>query len=453
MDIKLSDIPIIKSFCVNGKNYIYDMGKNQVLHITKEQFIEVQKMLRIGLNDYLSISKDAQAYKDVVQLINKGYFHGQQIYEITHPITKYVSLLMERAVGEMILQVTRDCNFKCRYCLFTRENSVDRLHEKIDMSWDLAQKCIDYLYEHSTDMNDIYISFYGGEPLINFKLIKQVVEYADRLFNTKKIHYATTINGSLLNTSIIAFCIEHDLSLAISLDGPREIQNNHRRFYETGKGTFDIVMKNVNKIKNMSLKYFEEKVTFQPVVMMDEDKEHVISFFEEIGVKRSKVMIIKASMSGIDYFYSGTKGLSKAKLESDYDFSSDDYDTVLSSKSKIPEVWHHSGPCVPGVRKLFVDVYGNFYPCEKVLENPANIIGDIRQGLNADKVEQMLNIGRLTSDDCKHCWAARFCEICAVRCLDAEHNKLCGNVKRNACEYEKIKISAYLENYIKNRSI
>lgn len=305
MKKSIIDKPVIKTFSINNMFYVYDTYNNQILNVTNEQFREIKCLENNGIDKYIALSKGTSAYNDVILLLNKGYFRSSFIEEVYHPYTDYIDILTNRYVNELVLQVTRDCNFKCRYCLFTRENKVDREHEKVNMSWEIAKKCVDFLFANSADANKISISFYGGEPLLNFGLIKEVVNYANNLFQSKKIHYSMTVNGSLLNDEIISFLIEHEIAIGISLDGPKEIQNNHRKFYETGNDTFSIVYQNVCRLRSTNQSYFDKCVTFQPVRMIDEDIDIIKVFFEDMGLSPNKVLTRSASVEGVDYIYSG----------------------------------------------------------------------------------------------------------------------------------------------------
>ena len=95
----------------------------------------------------------------------------------------------------------------------------------------------------------------------------------------------------------------------------------------------------------------------------------------------------------------------------------------MSKISSLPNVGTHSGPCIPGQLRLFIDFEGNFYPCERVSEDSTVMrIGNLRDGFNYEKARTLLNIGELTSEECRNCWAINHCTICAKYADDG--NKL-----------------------------
>ncbi|MFZ3070522.1 MAG: radical SAM protein [Anaerolineaceae bacterium] len=113
------------------------------------------------------------------------------------------------------------------------------------MTWKVAKRALDFLWEHSIDSGEVNVGFYGGEPLLEFPLIQKVVGYSKYLFWGKQLTFSITTNGTLLNPEIILFFQEHNFSLGISLDGPKEI-NDRNRVFANGKGTFDSVLHNIN---------------------------------------------------------------------------------------------------------------------------------------------------------------------------------------------------------------
>ena len=117
--------------------------------------------------------------KEIQELMDNGYWAEKSVVEkVEHPYTRYIPILLERKINKITLQVTQSCNFRCKYCIYSENaNRSQRTHSSKHMSWETAKKAIDFLYEHSVDSEKIYIGFYGGEPLLEFELIKQCIEY------------------------------------------------------------------------------------------------------------------------------------------------------------------------------------------------------------------------------------------------------------------------------------
>ena len=439
------DIPVVKLFTYNKEYYCYDTYSNILMRVTKGIYSEICKLKRIGITEYKSLCLTCSDYKDVLVLLEKGLLQYNFIKEIIHPESMYIDRLIERCVSQLILEVTSACNFRCRYCHQPRKSDN---HSKM-MDVNTAHRSIDFLFEHSKDATEIAITFYGGEPLLNFELIKSVVSYANRRFKFKPIFYNMTTNASLLNHSIISFLVENRFSLLISLDGNEDTQNYHRKYYSDGGATFNVVWNNVLYIREKYPEYFDMYVRFNAVALPDESTEAVISFFENNNISKASITISDADLSGIDYRV--TK-LHLDNREQNYISFEKNYKELinrLESKDKLPSKWHHSGPCVPAARRLFISTEGDFYPCEKVEGARDCLLGNLNIGVNAKKARELLNVGSLTSEDCKQCWAMRFCSICVRQCLDGDCISL--QKKKIACKQSQKHTMLLLREYIKTR--
>ena len=450
-----NDIPVIKTFMHDNKYFMYDTYTNRLFGVAKDQYLEIIQLQKIGLTKYMDLNKETKPYEDIMMLINKGLMKKPFIEKIEHPETEYIEHLVDRCINDITLQVTRDCNFKCRYCLYASDNGIDRNHENLNMSWETAKKSIDFLYSHAFDTEVITIAFYGGEPLLNFKLIVDVVEYAEKLFYSKKIEYRMTINGSILTDDIIEFIVKYNFLIVVSLDGPEEIQNRHRKFCESGNDTFKVVYENVKKIKGKYEDYFNNNVSFMPVVFPDENYQLMITFFTNLNISEGNITPLMVDLNGVDYTESrcvSTYELEKNKLYNINKVKDDELyvklNKIYNKKSIVSPKWHHNGSCIPAIKRVFVDVKGVFYQCERIVVHDALSIGDVENGLNMKKVIDFLNIGKLTESKCKTCWAIRFCEMCIAHCNDVEKNKISSYQKNIACDAQENKAIFFLKQYI-----
>lgn len=446
------DIPNIRLFHCENKYYVYDAYSNMILSVTKKHYIELKKLCKIGLTNYLEAKSDEKEYVDVVSLINKGFFKACFIEEIRHPDTDKICDLIAGSLNYMILQVTRDCNFNCIYCQYAKDSRFERTHSREQMPPSIAQKAVDFLYDHSKNAKVINIGFYGGEPLLNFDLIKRTVEYANAKFETKRIKYNITTNGALLTNDIVAFLISFDFDLLISLDGPKTIQDRHRRFRYSLSDTYEVVMNNINKIKETNDSYFRSNVRFNPVIMPDESFESVIDFFASMNIPQDNYNLSLANLCGIDYYQSHYGQNNVCEMAECYFRKKQDNNLLNKYKSKPPfsPISHHDGPCVPMINRFFVNCYGDIFSCEKIIETESDKLGNVTDDtLDFSKIECLLNIGRLTQDQCKKCYAIRLCSLCAISCFDPETHALCSKQKLEHCKQVKKNVDNFLLSYVK----
>jgi uncharacterized protein len=140
------------------------------------------------------------------------------------------------------LDVTNDCILRCDYCFKGKK-------DKQKLSWNVAAKTMDFLIRHSQDQRDLQVALFGGEPLMEFDLIKKLVPYAEQkaAYYGKKIHFSVTTNCVLVNDQIISFFRRHQMKFHTSIDGGPESNDRHRRFPD-GRGTSAIIEPKIKEI-------------------------------------------------------------------------------------------------------------------------------------------------------------------------------------------------------------
>lgn len=446
------DIPVVKLFMEKNRFFLYDAVNNQLFQISKEFYIEVKNLLKLGVSEYLLNVSDKKEYFDVCALIKRGYFKDQLFEGYKNRDEEYIPRLLERCISDLQLQVSRACNFKCRYCSFAGDNNIGRSHENINMSWNVAKQSIDFLYDHSKDMPEVFIYFYGGEPLLNYELIKQSVNYAKSRFLSKRIIFGVTTNCSILNADMIDFFAGHDFIFTISFDGERQIQDSHRRFLRNGNGTYDVVINNINMIRNKFPEFYQRNVRFNVVSFVDEDKRLVYDYFSKIlDKKNNHINLINPDTRGIDYYYDKVAYANEYANYKESENFQKEYKVFLDAyynKIQLNTKWYDCGGCIAGAQRLFVSVDGSFYPCEKVPEIPVVSIGSLSSGFDFKQVLRVTNAPCVSQDKCCRCWAARFCSMCVCYCVDSVSQSICAEAKMLHCQENLRKAEKMLKEYV-----
>ena len=446
----IDDKPVAKSFIYNSNCYVYDSSTNAIIQVTEKQFKELQRLFKIRIRKYTALCDNTEEYENILQLLEKGMFKPMELENVEHPASEYVRGLLEHCVNDITLQITKNCNFSCRYCTFATLNKVTRVHQDINMTLDTALKCVDFLYNHCSDVNDLCISFYGGEPLLNFSLIQSVVEYSKKKFCLKRLNFRMTTNASLMTENVLDFLYENDFMIAISLDGDEKRNDSHRRFNISGHGTFSVIYNNLKKIIEKYPDYFKNNVSFLPVVFPDENYDDLYSFFDKLGVDRGQVEPLDVDLNGIDYYpglYNEIR-VKKDHQQNELYSNRAQFDDIFTVKETRSPTWHHNGPCIPGIKRLFITTDGDFFSCEKIPEYINLSIGNIAEGFFVDKILQFMNIGALSKEKCSKCWAWRYCNICYAQCISTDKKELSADSK--PCKYQEKLLLDYLMHKINN---
>jgi uncharacterized protein len=182
--------------------YFYEAQRNEIVSIDKELFNYLYQII-IKNNYDVEISDECK--KRIGELQEFGYLLPSQIKRLEHPQTKTIETMLERKLTMVTFQLTQRCNLRCDYCIYSENSDYNRSHADNKMSFKTAKKIVDFYYTHTIDSEKVAFAFYGGEPTIEFDLIRKIVSYVNRLFEGKEILYRMTTNATLFTDEMIEF--------------------------------------------------------------------------------------------------------------------------------------------------------------------------------------------------------------------------------------------------------
>lgn len=335
----------------------------------------------------------------------------------------------------LTLGVTENCNLSCKYCIFSDVYEYSRNLTKKKMTFETAKTALDYylsLIEDGKKYNPARvpsIGFYGGEPLLNFDLIKECVDYIGNTYPDIKLFYSITTNGTLLDKEKCDFFMDNDFSIAISIDGPQK-EHDRNRVYRNGKGTFSDVMKNIKKIIDSNYKKCHSIAVFD----YKSDLFALQEFFNRESVPKLSFVTMPSIFDNSHYYkrFTNEEFQNYKKLEEE---SFNWYQKNISNTDKHDTFFDHlfgisassiiystpllsgtgsllipyTGACIPG-RKIFVDVNGIFHACERI--NQTFPIGDIQNGLDFNRITELITNYKNHLDLCPSCSIQKLCSSC-----------------------------------------
>ncbi|MGD8780874.1 MAG: radical SAM protein [Ignavibacteria bacterium] len=463
--------PNVIVFQTKKKNqYIYDACTNRVFPapdpypgiLEDYNFLDKQEIIskyRANFNGKVSIEEAYNQIDKWVKVDNAFFNYETEIKEFSYTEDGYWEKVFEQYVPQLILSITDECNFRCRYCVYGGNYENRRTHSKNHMSFETAQKAVDYYLgfltakENTTFVHKSKaISFYGGEPLLNFTLIKKLVEYIKAGYDCRNIEFRITTNGFLLTDDVIDFIVDNNFSLAISMDGPKE-EHDRNRVLKGGTKTFDIVYQNMCNIREKYKDYFFEKVQIQACYDTKTDLFNMNDFF----IKHDKELPRYRSLNGVSlsdrkkrknfdkkdlleysrnynklkesYFDFLTTHENRRKDLTDQIFRKRTSGVVCRSHYKLNS---YTGNCTPGTR-IFVTVDGTYHICERI--NEFFPVGDCDNGMDFKKVykiqEDYYN-QVIKENKCNLCTARHSCPVCFVAFAKKgkfEPGKRCENIR------------------------
>ena len=451
---------LVQLFKTPNAFYAFDAPMGKMIEVSEELY----KYLETNQTGTEDAPEEFKLYS------SQGFFRAESpVKQISHPYTKILDTYVERKLSKITLQLTQQCNFRCNYCIYSEDHSkMQRSHSNKKMDFSVAKKAVDFLWEHSVDSPDANIGFYGGEPLLVFDLIKQVIEYSKELFYGKLITYNITTNGSLLEDDVVDYLVENGVSLMISLDGPKSIHDSNRHF-ANGRGTYDDVMAKIQRIKERHPAYWKD-IQYSMVMDPANDFDEISKICNEESIvsKNVTASMLDQDYDGIvpeasdEYIRNYEYGLFLAYLAHWKRYPEDKVSPISLHRveSSLGQMYHidmmgalrdmdvPAGPCVPGMMRLFIDVDGQLFPCERVSEqSDAMKIGHLDSGFEAEKVRQLIEVGQITEEACRNCWCFRLCNQCAKK-ADEGNDNLSSAARLRYCKYSRSDAYNKLQEYL-----
>lgn len=315
-------------------------------------------------------------------------------------------------ITNTVLQIANDCNLNCIYC-YGDGGSYGREREL--MSFETAKKAIDFTVDNSEGVDNILIVFFGGEPLINFNVVKKTFDYCKSLESEKgkKFSFSMTTNGTILTDEIYSFIKDNKINVMISVDGGREIQDKHRCYCD-GRGSFDDVKMNVERFKEARGGHLTARAT---VCRTDFRFKKIKDDLLNMGFTNAITSMVDTSEDS-DLFIGGEYTNEVLK---EYRILADDY--ILSVKNGDKNLNHlftsyldslyfkkvKIRGCNAGGSGIAVGTNGKIYPCHRFMGMEDNVIGTLDGGIDISKQREYWKANVITKEECAGCWARYVC--------------------------------------------
>jgi len=396
---------MIHAFQINDTNIVLDVNSGAV-HVVDDNAYELLSKMneKSTLTPFKELNMSAEyreAYDEMSKLSEAGMLFLPD-YEINVSRNN-------TPIKALCLHVAHDCNLRCEYCFA----STGEYHGKRElMTSETAKKAIDFVVSNSQKRRNIEIDFFGGEPLMNFGVVKETVKYAKEsgAKNDKNFRFTITTNGMLLNDDNMQFINEHMHNVVLSLDGRPEVNDKMRKTV-TGKGCYDIILPRIlAAIKSRGDKSYYLRGTFtrhnldftNDVLHIAAQNIKCISVEPVIGDESTKYAIQKEDIPAISAEY---ERLAEECLKNDFDFFHFNID-LDGGPCAIKRI----AGCGAGLEYLAISPSGDIYPCHQFVGNEEFNMGNICSGDYRREISQRFaEVSVETKDACKNCWAKFFC--------------------------------------------
>ncbi|MDQ2087226.1 thioether cross-link-forming SCIFF peptide maturase [Herbivorax sp. ANBcel31] len=408
---------MIHKYKMHGSNMVLDVNSGAV-HVFDDISFDIldyyNECLSNEIVEKLSHKYDEKEIKEALyevdELKSNGLLYSKDPYEKYAP-----SFDSESVVKALCLHISHDCNLRCKYCF---ASTGDFGGDRSMMSKEVGIKAIDFLIKNSKNRKNLEVDFFGGEPMINFDVVKEIVAYGrkkEKEYN-KNFRFTLTTNGLTLDENNMQYIDENMHNVVLSVDGRKEV-NDKMRLRVDGTGCYDDIMPSFKKLAKMRKQdnYYVRGTFTSENIDFSNDVLHLADEgFEQISIEP----VVAGKETGLDL---KEKHLSKAfseyeKLAFEYVKRRKDgrwfnFFHFMIDLSQGPCIIKRITGCGAGHEYLAITPTGDIYPCHQFVGNEEFKIGNVKnEKIYNNTIQKYFKSSNVyTKDECKNCWAKFYC--------------------------------------------
>lgn len=369
----------------------------------------------------------------------------------------------------IIIEITRRCNLRCKYCLCTDAYPECQDYNSDTVTLETAVRALDLFLEFappSKATKSIHASFFGGEPLLESKLMRRVMDEFCQRYPSISFEVHVTTNGTIMTPEILRFLVDYHVNLTISLDGPKHTHDRNRNI--DGIGSFDLIMDTLKTMREYCPSWYQDKVSFNCVLAPPFDLDERAHFFAHNPnlPKIRKFRVAQQKSEGLSVKDRKTLGLAHRELDEAWEvykkrlidptFTATDYRSRENSFWKMvfgalfepiisrPISWGnfdgllHRSECLLDPKKLYVSPKGILYPCipGSHLKNRLFAIGSVSEGISKKRIEEVQRVwDTFRERSCSTCWMARICQACFALMPVEEVDEFCASLRARTLKW------------------
>lgn len=415
----------------NGYNIVLDVDSGSV-HVVDELIYDMIPLYKENtleaivekLADTYAEADIKEAYEEIAQLEKEEVLFTEDIYK------DYIFDFKKRptVVKALCLHIAHDCNLACQYC-FAEEGEYHG--RRALMSFEVGKKALDFLIANSGNRRNLEVDFFGGEPLMNWNVVKELVAYGreQEKIHDKHFRFTLTTNGVLLNDEVQEFVNKEMDNVVLSTDGRREV-HDHMRPFRNGKGSYDLVMPKFLKLaesRNQQRYYVRGTFTHYNKDFAADVLSLADYGFDQISVEpvvaddSEPYAITKEDIPEICAEYDK---LAKEMIRREKEGKGFTFFHFMIDLSGGPCVAKRLSGCGSGTEYLAVTPWGDLYPCHQFVGQEEYLMGNVDEGVTRTDIrDQFKACNVYTKPKCRDCFAKFYCSGgCAANAYNFHHD-------------------------------
>lgn len=414
---------MIHQYKLNGKNIVLDVFSGSVHEVDDLAYdviaeygkkdnaqIKADMLEKYKGDESVTASELDDLFADIEELKRDGKLFTEDVYADK----KFNFKARNTVVKALCLHIAHTCNLNCEYCFA----SQGKYHgERALMSFEVGKQAIDFLVANSGTRHNLEVDFFGGEPLMNFEVVKQIVAYARSIEKekNKNFRFTLTTNGVLVDDDVIEFANRECHNVVLSLDGRKEVHDRLRKTVN-GKGSYDVIVPKFQKfVQSRGGKGYYVRGTY---THNNVDFTNDIFHMADLGFTELSMEPVVCKPT--DPYALTQEDL--PKLFEQYEILAKEM--IKRKKEGRPFTFYHymidlkGGPCIykriagcgSGTEYLAVTPWGELFPCHQFVGDPKYSMGDVWKGVtNKEMQDNFKCCNAYAREKCKDCWAKLYC--------------------------------------------
>lgn len=407
LDVNSGAVHVVDELCYDA---IAQLTAGEEPDLAALERPETLEKLQAALGDRYESGQIREVWEDIKELTREGRLFTRDVFE---PMIDQVKQ-RKTVVKALCLHIAHDCNLACKYC-FAEEGEYHG--RRALMSYEVGKKALDFLIASSGNRRNLEVDFFGGEPLMNWQVVKDLVAYGrqQEKLHDKHFRFTVTTNGVLLNDEIQEFINQEMDNVVLSLDGRREV-NDAMRPFRNGKGSYDLIVPKFQKLadsRNQERYYVRGTFTRNNL-----DFSNDVLHFADLGFKQMSIEPVVGDESDpyaireedIPKICEEYDRLAKLMIEREREGKGFNFFHFMIDLEGGPCVSKRLSGCGSGTEYLAVTPWGDLYPCHQFVGREEFLMGNVDEGITHPEIaDEFRGCSVYSKEKCRSCFAKFYC--------------------------------------------
>ena len=407
---KLGDYNIVLDICSGSVHAVDEVTYDLIKDFESKEREELIDSLHSAYPE-TSVDELGEIYDEVQSLKNAGKLFTEDTFE---PQAGKLKAKTNGVVKALCLHIAHTCNLNCSYCFA----SQGKYHgDRAVMSFEVGKRALDFLIENSGSRRNLEVDFFGGEPLMNFDVVKQLVAYARSIEKekNKNFRFTLTTNGVLIDDDVIEFANKEMSNVVLSLDGRKEVHDRFRVDYN-GNGSWEKIVPKFQKLvkaRDGKNYYMRGTFTHNNPDFLEDIKTMLDLGFSELSMEPvvcGKDDPARLTEEDLKVVFEQYEELAKLMIKRDKEGKPFTFYHYMIDLKGGPCIYKRISGCGAGTEYMAVTPWGDLYPCHQFVGDEKFLLGNIWDGVKNDNIrEEFFKCNVYTREECKNCWARLYC--------------------------------------------